>query len=56
MPDFPRVYGQTTHDIISFDAIGLAPSAHNIRVIEGKDRNYIDAFRFDLPQILDVAW
>ena len=47
MPEVHESNGKAVYNIVSLDAIGLAPSTHDERVVESNDCYNIDTFRFD---------
>lgn len=45
---------QGTYDVITSDLVGLAPGAHDIGIVVGKDGNDVDTLGAELRELLEV--
>lgn len=45
-----------TYEVFIGDLVGLSPSAHYERVVEGQNSNNVNSLGLELREILNVAW
>lgn len=43
-----------TYNVVTGDTVGLAPSAHDVGIVVGKDGNLVDTLLAELGELLDV--
>ena len=44
----------TTYNVVTGDAVGLAPGAHHVGIVVSEDGNDVDTLGTDLRELLDV--